>query len=234
MFAKAKTIHLCDSELLELLLFYTVPRRDTRDVAHDLLSTYGSLRNVLQAGPTNLSKIPGVGDNVISYITALNDLYNRCREGIKPTPLMVKTPYNMFWKYLDGLYGSMDHEVLDAYLLDSESCIYASSRLAQGDQCSVSFEPCQLSRLLVDAPPAGIMLVHNHPTGTCDPSLADRVLTEKCQLLCSLHNVMFCDHVIYANGQRFSFYDSGNLHAISVRYSVDNIIRKEGEENGER
>lgn len=224
IFKKAKNEQLCDSELLELLLFYAVPRRDTRDVAHDLLSRFGSLRAVLQAGPTALAETKGVGENVIAFFSALNELCNRCREDFAPTPLMTKPKYDEFWKYLDGIYATVDYEVVDAYFLDSESRIYSSCRLAKGDECSVQFHPPTLSKILVETPPAGLVLVHNHPQSAAKPSDADKEMTEKCQILCSLHNVMFCDHVIYAKGHRFSYYDSGNLQRISKHYSIDNIV----------
>ncbi|MBQ7913346.1 MAG: RadC family protein [Clostridia bacterium] len=234
IFEKAKNERLCDSELLELLLFYAVPRRDTRDVAHDLLSAYGSLRNVLQAGPTALARVKGVGENVTAFFSALNELFLRCREDApKPTPLMVKTKYDEFWKYLDGIYATVDYEVVDAYFLDSESRIYSSCRLAKGDNCSVQFHPPALSKILVETPPAGLVIVHNHPQSTAEPSVADKEMTEKCQVLCSLHNVMFCDHVIYAKGHRYSYYDSGNLQSISKRYSIENIVGGGGKTHGE-
>ena len=225
IFKKAKTERLCDSELLELLLFYAIPRRDTRDVAHDLLATHGSLRAILQASPTVLEQTRGVGENVVAFLSALNELCLRCREdSCAPTPLMVKPRYEEFWKYLDGIYATVDYEVIDAYFLDSESYIYSSCRLARGDECSVQFHPPTLSKILAETPPAGLVLVHNHPKDFAEPSNADREMTEKCQVLCSLHNVIFCDHVIYAKGHRFSYYDSGNLQGISKHYSIENIV----------
>jgi DNA repair protein RadC len=141
---------------------------------------------------------------------------------------MIKAKNEEFWKYLDSIYSTVDFEVVDVFLLDSESRIFSSCRIADGDVNHVQFYPPTLSRILLETSPAGIIIVHNHPQGTSTPSAADREMTEKCQVLCSLHNVMFCDHIIYAQGQFFSFYDSGNLQDISMDYSIENLVRKKG------
>ena len=229
---KAKNERLCDSELLELLLFYAVPRRDTRNIAHALLSKCGTLRDVLRAESATLSEVDGVGENVTAFLKRLNELCLRYfGELSKPTSVSIKAKSEAFWKYLDAVYSSVDFEVVDVFLLDAESHIFSSCRLAEGDVKQVQFRPSMLSKILVETPPAGIIIIHNHPQGAPDPSPADREMTEKCQVLCSLHNVMFCDHIIYAKGQIFSFYDSGNLQSISLNYSIENIVRKKGENN---
>lgn len=235
LIAKSKKEDLNDSEFLELLLFYALPRRNTNDIAHTLLAKYGSLRAVLSADTKDLKKSAGVGDSVVFFLKNLNELCLRCNtEKKKDAPLKTKTPYADFWKELDRIYGMEEREVVDVYLLDSNSQIFNSVRLAVGDVDRVEFQPHSLTKILLENSPAGIVIVHNHPSGITTPSAEDKAMTEKCQILCSLHNVMFCDHIIYGVGQKYSYYDSGNLQPISVNYSIENIVLKKGAQNARK
>ena len=81
-----------------------------------------------------------------------------------------------------------------------------------------------LGELISREKPSGIVIVHNHPSQTPTPSQADDNTTERIIEICNLHKVLLCDHVIYAKGHRFSYYDSGNLQGISKHYSIENIV----------
>ena len=235
LMAKSKEEALNDSELLELLLFYALPRRNTSDIAHGLLAKYGSLRAVFSAKDEELKENMGVGENVIVFLKTLNELCLRYHiKASNYAPLTVKISYDDFWKVLDEIYANEEREVVDVYLLDSHSQIFNSSRLAVGDVNSVEFQPPLLAKVLLENSPAGIVIVHNHPSGVSTPSPADKSMTEKCQVLCSLHNVMFCDHIIYGEGQKYSYYDSGKLQPISVNYSIENIVVKKGAQNARK
>jgi DNA repair protein RadC len=148
----------------------------------------------------------------------------------KRQPLTIKATYAGFWKLLDGIYQHETREVVDVYLLDSNSEIFSCQRLAEGDISSVEFTANALAKIIIDTPPAGLFIVHNHPQGTTQPSKADRQVTKKCQLLCSLHNIMFCDHIIYANGQIYSYYESGKMQPISVKFAAKKVLDEEEEE----
>ena len=233
MIAKSKKESLNDNELLELLLFYAIPRRNTSDIAHALLARYGSLQAVFNAGAKELKENMGIGENAVVFLKNVNELCLRYgTEKQQDSPLKLEVPYEKFWNELDKIYSDEKCEVVDVYLLDSQSKIFNSTRLATGDFNSVEFQPPLLTKFLLDHTPAGIVIVHNHPSGDTTPSSTDKMMTEKCQLLCSLHNVMFCDHIIYGRGHKYSYYDSGKLQPISVNYSVENIIAKAGTRNG--
>lgn len=230
---KAKREPLSDAELLELLLFYAVPRRNTSDIAHEILGISGSIQEALRTPPEKLKRINGVGENVALFIKCLHDLCTRCEvEAPKRQPLTVKVTYAEFWTLLDGIYRHETKEVVDVYLLDSTSKIFACQRLAEGEVSSVEFTANALAKIIIDDSPAGLFIVHNHPHGTTKPSKADKQVTKKCQLLCSLHNVMFCDHIIYARGQIYSYYESGKMQPISMNFAVKTVLEKEEEENG--
>ncbi len=71
------------------------------------------------------------------------------------------------------------------------------------------------------------MLVHNHPLGVSKPSIADDDMTKRCQLMCDMHGVLLCDHLIYAQGGVFSYYQNGRMQQISHSYSIDTVLPRE-------
>lgn len=229
--AKASKQPLTDHELLELLLFYAMPRRNTSDIAHNLLFKYKSLQAVLNASPKELKEEKWVGDNVVHYLKYLNELCHRYDANGNQSQLLDNPiSYPQLLERLDGMYEKEMQEVVDVYLMDASSRIINSRRLAIGEFSEVEISPPQLAKFLVDVMPAGMIIVHNHPQGTLSPSFADERVTHKCQVLCSMFNIMFCDHIIYTDKQKFSYYSSGDMKPISKIFSIETIVDEKGEE----
>ena len=226
LFQKLKEGKLTQHEYLEMLLFNAMPRRNTNDLAHRLYSEFGGLKKVLNASYEQLMKVEGVGESVALYIVCLGKILEQCKtEEQEETPCSIAVyEFSSFVAFVKQEYAHLQHERLDVYLLDSDSRIIGRKTSSLAHTGEVFVEPTFFTQLFAAYSPSGIVLVHNHPQSAAKPSDADKEMTEKCQILCSLHNVMFCDHVIYAKGHRFSYYDSGNLQKISKHYSIDNIV----------
>ena len=231
---------ICIVVILLALVVAIILNRDnlTPDAISNWLSDSLSADSSEEGFPVGLPSgetvsLLGVGENVALFIKCLHDLCTRCEvEPPKRQPLTVKVTYAEFWTLLDGIYRHETKEVVDVYLLDSTSEIFACQRLAEGEVSSVEFTANALAKIIIDDSPAGLFIVHNHPHGTTKPSKADKQVTKKCQLLYSLHNVMFCDHIIYARGQIYSYYESGKMQPISMNFAVKTVLEKEEEENG--
>ncbi len=230
LFKKSKTERLSDNELLELLLFYALPRCNTNDIAHALLSTFGSLKGVLSADLQSLQAVKGVGESVGTYLQNLGELTARCVGASKGEMVVddASARRRQFQDTLGFAYKDEKLEVVDVYLLNDEATVFKSLRLAQGKESHAEFKPQTLAKIFVEYAPAGIVLAHNHPSGNHKPSATDEAMTEQCQVLCSLHNVMFCDHIIYAGESRYSYYESGKLQGISAGYSITRLICPQG------
>ena len=88
----------------------------------------------------------------------------------------------------------------------------------------VQVEPEEISAFLITEGASGVVMVHNHPVGEAVPSQADDTMTKNCQILCSTHNRLICEHIIYAPNGMYSYYLSGKLKEITEQYSVQKVL----------
>ena len=219
---------LLEHELLEVLLFTALPRKNTNDLAHRLLAEFGSIERVLTAPIERLKQVRGCGDSIAAFL--------HCVGLIQEKRITVEKGYPKYFEgenfssFVGGEYGKYPTELLDVYFLEEDGEIFAKKRFTSENGESVELEAQQLTELLFSYKPSGIVLVHNHPFGKATPSSQDDKMTGTCQLICSLHNVLFCDHFIYVNEGVYSYYGSGKLVSISNRYSLKSVMSQEKKE----
>lgn len=219
---------LCEHELLEILLFNAIPRRNTNDLAHRLLAAFGSVRGVFSASVKELESVDGIGDSVAAYLRCIGKFYEAYYEtGERAFP--EKFEPDTFLTFLSEKYAPLEKEVLDFYFLDEHQRITFCKRFTSGSTRQVVVKPDHLTELLVsDRKPYGVIAVHNHLKGSCLPSGADDTTTRQFQLICSIHNVLFCDHYIYSPVGIYSYYRSGRMREISKDFSIGNILSGRG------
>jgi DNA repair protein RadC len=87
--------------------------------------------------------------------------------------------------------------------------------------------PEELSAFLLTEQASGAVMVHNHPFGSAYPSEADDKMTINAQMLCSMHNLLLCDHIIYAPNGMYSYYLNGDLQNISQKYSSSSLFERQ-------
>ncbi len=226
MYEKLREGKLLEHERLEALLFNAVPRKNTNELAHRLLATFGTIRGLFDAEMEQLTSVNGVGESVASYLYLIGSFYKNYYEtsGEDRPKRYEKTEFR---EYVKRAYACREDEVLDFYLLDKNGNICLKRRFTGegATKHSVEFSPEAFTAILVEEKPAGIVAVHNHPTGLAEPSGSDDEATAKCQMACSFHNVLFCDHLIYGNGEVYSYYDSGKMREISKECSVAQVLK---------
>ena len=217
---------LLDHELLEILLFNAVPRRNTNDLAHRLLARFGSIPNVFSASFQELCEVDGVGESVAAYLCSLGKINKKFGEQ-KRKEFQSRYDMQKFCAYIMDKYGREETEVIDAYALDKTGKIFETRRFTCESLARVDVEPAELSQFLLAFRPAGLIMVHNHPTGEARASKQDDMMTRKAQMICSMQNILFCDHLIYGVNGIYSYYLDGKLVEISKRYSVQELAVKE-------
>jgi DNA repair protein RadC len=212
--------------MLELLLFNAVPRKNTNELAHRLLAQFGTIRGVFDAKAEALEEVPGIGKSVAGYLYVIGRFYQSYAEqerGEKERECPDNYNSSDFLRFVEGTYWRRQEETLDFYLLDKEGNIFAKRRFAGGAD-SVELEPEAFTKMLLAELPAGLIAVHNHPTGEAEPSQADDDLTAKCQLVCGFHNVLFCDHIVYGQGKAYSYYETGRMSKISQKCALEKVL----------
>ena len=219
---------LLDHELIEILLFSMVPRRNTNDIAHRLLKRFGTVQEIFSASMEELMQVQGVGESVAANIRCVGIVYRKHflvkKEGYEGR----YEPKN-FVSFVNEQYENTACEVFDVYLIGKGSEIVRRKRYTEEDGFSAKVNVAELSKLLANERPSGIVVVHNHPQGDFEPSKADDETTYRCQLVCSMHGIVLCDHCIYSPQGVYSYYLSGRMREISRTYSFSQIGEKKGE-----
>ena len=216
---------LLDHELLEIMLFSMLPRRNTNDIAHRLLQRFGSMQEVFCASMEELMQVKGVGESVAANIRCIGIVYRKYFSQKQESYEGRYEPIN-FLSYINEQYSPVDCEVIDVYLVGKGSEIVKRKRYTEDDGLSAKINATDLSKLLAEEKPSGIILVHNHPNGEADPSKTDDETTYRCQLVCSMHGVILCDHYIYSPYGVYSYYLSGRLEEISRTFSIEKLTQE--------
>ena len=214
---------LCDHELLEILLFFVLPRVNTNPIAHELIERFGSLDAVFRASAESLQNVPGVGRNAATYLVTVGALMKRISEYKEEIPQI----FNLytFSNYVQKKYASLNKEVLDLYFIDKSNSMTGSYRMSSELADRVTVEPKELISVIAGSKAAGILIVHNHVNAPADPSKQDDELTKQCQLICSMCNIKFYDHLIYSESGVYSYYAADRLIEIAQKYDIHSIVK---------
>lgn len=191
-------------EVLELLLFYAMPRRDTNPIAHELLKRFGSLDKVLDADVEELMEVGGVGRHAASLISMMPRLfqyYARCR--FSETPKMEDC--ESMGRYFCAQIGLMENEVFAAAAFDAANRWIAFEIISEGFVSQTEIRLRALVEFAVRKKASMIVVAHNHVNGPLCPSQADRDATRLiCRSLGQI-GVKVADHIIVSGDGYFSF-----------------------------
>ena len=200
-------------QVLELLLFYSIPRKDTNELAHELLKKYGSLSGVFEADPKDLAQISGIGENtayLLSLIPQLARRYSNDKWGDKPE-LNSSTKAGNF---AVSLFGGRTYEVFYIICLDSQNRVNYSELVHEGTINEAPVYPRVLVEAAIRHKANSVILAHNHPGGTLNPSRADIEATRTiCTALESI-SIKVVDHIIVCGEKYYSFAENGKLDCL--------------------
>lgn len=207
-FAKEGLDSFDDHQILELLLFYSVPRIDTNPLAHRLCKEYKSLSDVFDAGIENLIKVPGISLKsaiLISMIPQLSRRYRASRAGVKS----LLNSSEKAGQYAINLFDGRIYEAFFVICLDSQNRVNKDILINEGTLNEAPAYP----RLIVEAAlkhkADGVILVHNHPGGSKKPSAADIDATKKIRAALEPISIKVRDHIIVTADGYVSFADEG-------------------------
>ncbi len=186
-----------DVNVLEMLLFYVIPRQDTNPLAHALLEEFGSLEGVLDAGYEELLEVPGVGESVATFLRLFPSVCKRYIRGKQ----MKKIPYTTLEQLEDFVIPMFTfdmEETLYMICMDSGNHVTFCDVIGQGNEDSIYVDPKQVVRLAMKRRAERVVLAHNHPSGVAAPSVSDISLTNTLKDSLALFNIELMDHFIVA------------------------------------
>ena len=188
-----------DYQLLEMLLFYAIPRKDVKPIAKELLEKFGSMDNLLTADIQQISSVKGVGESTALLIKLVADINKNAIDGReKQIPVRsVKQASEYFKKLLEN----ETKERFAVMLLDNGSKLQYSGIIGEGTFGMAEVPMKTLTRLVSDHHATGLIIAHNHPKGFAEPSDADIDITLVIRDFMKKLDVSLRDHIIIgANG----------------------------------
>lgn len=198
-----------DHELLELLLFYAIPRRDTNAIAHSLLDSFGSLSAVLYATEPELRNIEGVGGSAAMLLNLIGELNRRCalREGERVT----METRGAVAEYCYGLLCGRKSECAYALLLDARFHLISARLISEGLPDRVALPPRKVVEAAIAHGAVHVVIAHNHPAGDSTPSPDDIELTNRVRDALQTVGISLAEHIIVTDEDTFAVLANGRI-----------------------
>ncbi len=209
-FAESGIHGLRDYELVELLLSYSIPHRDTKPYAKRLLAVFKNLRSVLEADLKSLEKLGGLPSQSALHFKAMGDLFRLAsREQFKRGRPM--TGPGDAADFLREQIGARAKEVFAVLFVDHRNHLICYEALQEGTVDHTAVYPREILKKALDLNASGILLAHNHPGGSLEASEGDRQLTRQIVTAARAMGLTVHDHLIVTAEGHFSFRQAGLL-----------------------
>lgn len=199
-----------DHEILELLLYYAIPRGDVNPLAHTLMDRFGSLSGVFSAPMELLTKVEGVGERTAALLRLIPQAAQRARLADMEKGLALNTRKRV-GDYLLELFSQERNEAVYQLCLDGKGKLLACRRLGSGSASAVTLDVRGVMQNAILFSASSVILAHNHPSGVALPSEADQAATLRVREALATIDVRLLDHIIVADHDFISFSDSGFL-----------------------
>jgi DNA repair protein RadC len=208
-----------EHQILELLLSFYLPRVDTNPIAHRLLLEFGSLGAVLEAKTADLIKIDGMGEKAATFLHLIPHILKAYKKSKMAEGHTLQNPRQVF-DYLGEVVQYVPHEEFYVICLNGKSKVLHTKLLSKGTNNQVELNLQQITKLALQLNASGIILVHNHPSGSSEPSIEDIALTKKVYLALSLNGVCMMDHLIISKDDYYSFNKQGYFHIFQKEFNT--------------
>ncbi len=208
-----------DEEVLELLLTLATPRRDCKQQARALLRELGSLQAVLDAPPSELARIKGIGPKNVLGLKLVPAVARRYLED-KLVHRGRLLDADQARDYLVMWMRPLTREVFKLILLDTERRVLEVADISAGTLTEAAVYPREVVARALAAGAAAVFCAHNHPSGPARPSRDDRRLTRRLFHACAGVGLELVDHVIVGKSDLFSFAQAGEIAALAREYQT--------------
>ena len=201
---------MADYELLELILFQAIPRRDVKPLAKDLMSTFGSFSSVITAPAERLQEFKGLSETAIAGIKMMQEVAVRLsREEIMDKPVL--SSWQALINYCRTAMAHRKTEQIRILFLDRKNTLIADELQGEGTVDHTPVYPREVVKRALDLHASALILVHNHPSGNTAPSQGDIAMTKEIQEACAKLNITIHDHLIIGKKGHSSFKSLGLL-----------------------
>lgn len=207
-YMRSATRVFSDYEILEMVLFNSIPRADTKPLAKQLLSRFGSLLAVLNADAVELKSFSGVGEAIVFQFKLMKDLFSRLHVPIT-TEFNVMNNWNAVINYCQLDLAYKKREYFKVLYLSHKGVLLGDEICNAGTIDRVAVYPREIAKKALEYAAAAIIIVHNHPGCDPNPSNEDIVLTNNIINILRPLDIVLFDHIVIAGHEYFSFKGSG-------------------------
>lgn len=201
---------LSDAELLAVFLRIGVAGKSAVDLGRDMIGHFGSLHGMFTASLDDFSKMHGLGPAKYAQLQAVIELARRSLMEELRVGEVLGSPQAVR-QYLQLMLAKHPYESFAVLFLDVKNRLVASEELFRGTLTQTSVYPREVVKAALARNAASLILAHNHPSGTPEPSAADRTLTAALKQALALVDIRILDHFIVAGSQVYSFAEHGEM-----------------------
>jgi DNA repair protein RadC len=200
--------HVSDAGLVAVLLRTGTRGKDAVALARELLDRFGGLRGLMQAGPSELKKVKGLGTAKIAQLSAALEIAKRqMREGVLDQDYFRSA--DDVAGYLSFSMRDLREEAFSVIFLNRANAVIRIEELVRGTVDQTAIYPREVIRKALEAGASSVIFVHNHPSGSLEPSRFDRDVTRRLAAACDAVDITPLDHIIVSPQGTFSFQKHG-------------------------
>ena len=193
-------------QVLELILFYAIARKDTNELAHKLLDKFGNLNSVFEASPKELTKIDGIGEGTAVFLNLFSQVRRKCElDELKNSTYI--TTSKMAGEFCTKLFSGRLYECFFIVALNGKNKVVNFEKLSEGTIKDVEIYPRKVVSFALQNNAQKIILAHNHPGGLVSPSNDDIDTTDMLKNMLKVIGVELSDHIIVSGDDYSSFKD---------------------------
>ena len=193
--------------ILELLLFYSIPRKDTNEIAHDLLENFGTLQGVFDADINDLIKVNGIKENSATLLKLVPAIARAYATDKYSSNFIFDTAEKIGYFFLDKYIGEKN-EIIYLLLLNNRFEMIDIVKLHEGSVNSAQVSPRKVLDLVVKHNASMIVLAHNHPNGNAYPSMEDIETTSDLMSTFSMVDVRLLEHFVVSKNDYYPIINS--------------------------
>lgn len=199
-----------DYEVLELLLTYSIARKDVKPIAKELIEKFGTIDEIAKSDVKSLLEVDGIGEGSAVFLKLIGDIaLTLYREKIEDKDILTIKSKNSLLSYLRGEIGYSPREEFKILFLDSSNKLIASETLFYGTIDKSAIYPREIVERVIKNRAKSVIFAHNHPSGNISPSKKDIELTQYMYDSLKLLEIRLLDHIIITKNSYFSFLEEG-------------------------
>lgn len=210
--------HFDEIQVLELLLFYCIPRKNTNEIAHGLLERFGSVAQVMEAPVEELRKVSGMGENAAIFLAIIN-AFGRYYQVNRVANTEILDDIEKCGAYLVPKFTGRRNETVFLLCLDAKCKILSCREVGEGSVNSAAVPIRRIVEMALGSNATSVVLAHNHPSGLAVPSGEDVQTTKRLATAMRSVEIELVDHIVVADGDFVSMVQSG-LYIPNASYMV--------------